>query len=168
MAARYNEGKAIDAVLRRIEARVAELRRGDGWSPDDQRDPDKDRRVDYVCTIGDQLYAFEHTGIEPFENQIKMEVHNRNLFEPVVAHFANKEPAREYWELHSPVEVSAGISGSKIKEVQSALIGWITANASALPVTRFGDRYPYSAQKNRRPACRFALRFIARPCRMAD
>ncbi|MDR3422486.1 MAG: hypothetical protein P4L00_01460 [Candidatus Acidoferrales bacterium] len=159
MAAGYNEGKAIDAVLRRIEARVAELRRGDGWSPDDQSDPDKDRRVDYVCTIGDQLYAFEHTGIEPFENQIEMEVHNRNLFEPVVAHFANKVPAREYWELHSPVEASVGISGGKIKQVQNALIGWITANASALPVTRFGDRYPYSAQKESTPGVpfRFAL-----------
>ena len=73
MAKRYNEGKAIDAVLRRIEAREATLRLGDGWSPDDQQDPDKDRRVDYVCTVGRQLYAFEHTGIEPFENQIKME-----------------------------------------------------------------------------------------------
>ena len=88
-----------------------------------------------------------------------MEVHNRNLFEPVVAHFANKVPAREYWELHSPVEASVGISGGKIKQVQNALIGWITANASALPVTRFGDRYPYSAQKESTPGVpfRFAL-----------
>jgi hypothetical protein len=49
-----------------------------------------------------------------------MEVHNRNLFEPVVAHFANNVPAREYWELHSPVEASVGISGGKIKQVQNA------------------------------------------------
>jgi hypothetical protein len=34
MAARYNEGKAIDAVLRRIEAREAVLRSNDGWSPE--------------------------------------------------------------------------------------------------------------------------------------
>ena len=47
-------------------------------SPDDQQDPDKDRRVDYVCTVGKQLYAFEHIGIEPFEQQIKMEVEDQN------------------------------------------------------------------------------------------
>src|SRR5947208_16983654 len=35
MAERYNEGKAIDAVLRRIEAREASARLNDGRSPDD-------------------------------------------------------------------------------------------------------------------------------------
>ena len=35
MAGRYNEGKAIDAVLRRIEARDHALRANDGRSPDD-------------------------------------------------------------------------------------------------------------------------------------
>jgi len=36
---RYNEWKAIDAVLRRIEAREQPSRRDDGRSPDDLRDP---------------------------------------------------------------------------------------------------------------------------------
>jgi hypothetical protein len=147
MAERYNEGKAIDAVLRRIEAREGSMRLGDGWSPDDQQDPDKDRRVDYVCTVGKQLYAFEHTGIEPFENQIKMEVDNQKLFAPVMAHFHNGVPVAEYWELHTPVEASVGLSGTKIKQVQTGLIAWIHANATTLPVTRFGDRYPYSAKR---------------------
>jgi hypothetical protein len=146
MAERYNEGKAIDAVLQRIEAREASLRLSDGWSPDDQQDPDKDRRVDYVCTVGKQLYAFEHTGIEPFENQIKMEVDNQKLFAPVMAHFRNGVPVAEYWELHTPVEASVGLSGTKIKQVQTRLIAWIQANAITLPVTRFGDRYRYSAK----------------------
>src|SRR5665213_1074176 len=79
MAGRYNEGKAIDAVLRRIEARDHALRANDGRSPDDLNDPDPLRRVDYVCTVGAVLYAFEHTGIEPFGNQIELEVHNLSL-----------------------------------------------------------------------------------------
>jgi hypothetical protein len=78
MADRYNEGKVIDAVLRCIEAREGAARLDDGWSPDDQQDPDKDRRVDYVCTVGRQLYAFEHTGIEPYENQIKWKCTTEN------------------------------------------------------------------------------------------
>lgn len=87
MAGRYNEGKAIDAVLRRIEARDQILRLNDGRSPDDLNDPDPLRRVDYVCTVGDVLYAFEHTGIEPFDNQIELEVHNRKLFGPLCERF---------------------------------------------------------------------------------
>ena len=159
MAARYNEGKAIDAVLRRIEAREALVRSNDGWSPDDEHDPDEGRRVDYVCTVGKQLYAFEHTGIEPFVKQIEMEVQNRILLEPVTAQFAGRVPKGEYWELHCPVEASVGVSGGKVGQVQTALITWITANASSLPLVRFGDRYPYSARKETAPGVpfRFAL-----------
>ncbi len=147
MADRYNEGKAIDAVLRYIEAREALSQLGDGHSPDDLKDADPERRVDYVCTVGNQLYAFEHTGIEPFENQIEMEVHNEKLFRPVMERFDRRAPAGEYWELHIPVEASVGLSGPKIKNVQTGLINWIAANSTMLPVTRFGNRYPYSAQK---------------------
>ena len=159
MAERYNEGKAIDAVLRRIEVREALSRLDDGWSPDDQQDPDEDRRVDYVCTVGRQLYAFEHTGIEPFDNQIEMEIHNRNLFAPVMTRFDSAALVGEHWQLHTPVEASVGLKGAKIKQVQTSLIAWIQANATTLPVTRFGDRYPYSAQRESAPGVpfRFAL-----------
>ena len=67
MAAMYNEGKAIDAVVRHIEARDACSRLSDGRSPDDEQDPDPKWRVDYFCTVGTQLHAF----VEPFPNQIK-------------------------------------------------------------------------------------------------
>jgi hypothetical protein len=39
MASRYNEGKAIDAVLRRIETRDRMARSSDGRSPDCLNDP---------------------------------------------------------------------------------------------------------------------------------
>ena len=147
MAKRYNEGKAIDAVLRRIEVRENASRLSDGHSPDDRQDPDAGRRVDYVCTIGTQLYAFEHTGIEPFENQVALEEHNKLLFAPVIACFDNRSSDAEYWELHHPVEAPVGLRGGKIKEVQEALISWIHTNVAALPLIRYGDRYPYSAHR---------------------
>jgi hypothetical protein len=155
VAARYNEGKAIDAVLRRIEARENASRLGDGRSPDDLRDPDPDRRVDYVCTVGNQLYALEHTGIEPFDNQIQMEVRNAALFDPIIARFDNRTSDAEYWELHHPIEAADGLSGGKIKPVQNALITWMETNAATLPVVRYGDRYPYSAYRESIPGVPF-------------
>ena len=140
MVERYNEGKAIDAVLRRIEARERSSRRDDGRSPDDLRDPDPQRRVDYVCTVGDRLYAFEHTGIEPFDNQIEMEVHNRALFGPVVERFDEKRSDGEFWELYVPVEASVGLRGAEVNRVRDALIRWIETNAASFPLTRYGDR----------------------------
>jgi hypothetical protein len=134
MASRYNEGKAIDAVLRLIETRDRVVRKNDGFSPDDLNDPDPLRRVDYVCTVGKKLYAFEHTGIEPFADQIKLEVQNRTLFAPIERQFSNRRD-RELWELHVPVEASANLIGAEVKLVQDALIAWIKVNASRLPVT---------------------------------
>jgi hypothetical protein len=140
MARRYHEGKAIDAVLRRIEARDHALRLNDVRSPDDLNDPDPLRRVDYVCTVGNALCAFEHTGIEPFGNQIELEVHNRNLFEPIRERFSNRSD-RELWELHFPVEASAGLRGAQIERVRDLLIQWIETNAPRMPVTLLYDRY---------------------------
>jgi hypothetical protein len=147
MAERYNEGKAIDAVLRRIEARENLSRREDGRSPDDLRDSDPERRVDYVCPVGQQLYAFEHTGIEPFENQITLEEHNRKLFAPVIERFDNRSSDTEFWEFYHTVEATDAMSSAKLKTVQNALISWIGSNAATLPLIRYGDRYPYSASR---------------------
>src|SRR5271156_6766711 len=140
MAGRYNEGKAIDAVLRRVEARAHAFRLSDDRSPDDLNDSDPLRRVDYVCTVGNKLYAFEHTGIEPFGNQIELEVHNRKLFRAIIERFDHRRD-REFWELHVPVEASAGLTGSQVNRVRDALINWIEANAASLPVTLLYDRY---------------------------
>ena len=141
LARRYNEGKAIDAVLRRIEARDHALRLNDGRSPDDLNDPDLLRRVDYVCTVGNALYAFEHTGIEPFANHIELQVHNSNLFGPVNERFDQKRVDPEFWELHVPVDASAGLKGTQINRVRDALVEWIKGNAERFPPTRFGDSY---------------------------
>ena len=157
MAPRYNEGKSIDAVLRQIEAREKLTRLDDGRSPDDLHDTDPERRVDYACTVGEQLYAFEHTGIEPFENQIEMGVHNANLFRPIIERFDNRTSDAEYWELMYPVEAAIGLVGAKIKTVQSALAEWIEANWSALPLTRYGDKYPYPTQRETIPGVPFRV-----------
>jgi hypothetical protein len=57
---RFSEGKALDAVLRRIEEREMRQRGNDGRSPEEQRHP---WPIDYACTLGGQLFAIEHTGI---------------------------------------------------------------------------------------------------------
>ncbi len=140
MASRYNEGKAIDAVLRHIESRDQCVRSNDGRSPDDLNDPDPRRRVDYICTVGKTLYAFEHTGIEPFADQIELEVHNQTLFAPIATRFSNRSD-REFWEFHVPVDASASLAGAQVRDVQHALIAWVEANASRFPLTLLYDKY---------------------------
>ena len=98
------------------------------------------RRVDYVCTVGRLLYAFEHTRIEPFPNQIRLADHNQKLFDPIIGRFDHRED-REVWDLYVPVDASAGLTGDEVEQMQSALIKWIEANASRIPVApRYGRR----------------------------
>ena len=66
---RFSEGKACDAVIRHIEAREGNARQ-DVRSPEQQGDV---APVEISCSIGGQLFVFEHTGIEPFEGQIEIE-----------------------------------------------------------------------------------------------
>ncbi len=86
------------------------------------------------------LYAFEHTGIEPFADQIVLEVQNRKLFGPIVERFSNRGD-RELWELHVPVEASAGLTSRQVGRVRDALIKWVELNADRFPVTLLYDRY---------------------------
>ena len=104
-----NEGKALEAVLRFIESRDNTLRENDGWSPDDPKDPDPDeqRRVDYVCTVGRLIYAFEHTRVEPFSNQIRLEDHNQKLFGPIIERFDHRGD-QEIWDLLVPRRLPLG------------------------------------------------------------
>jgi hypothetical protein len=140
MADSNNEGKALDAVLRFIEARDNDLRENDGWSPDDPKNPDPDplRRVDYVCTVGRLLYAFEHTRIEPFPNQIRLADQNKKLFDPVSERFDHRAD-QEVWDLYFSVEASAGLTANDVARVQDALIKWVEANVACIPVVpRYG------------------------------
>jgi hypothetical protein len=159
MANRDNEGKALDAVLRFIETRDNALRKDLGRSPDDPNDPDPDplRRIDYVCTIGQTLYAFEHTRIEPFPNQIRLAEHNQKLFDPVIERFDHR-PDLEVWDLYVPVEASATVND--VGQVQQALVKWIDANWERISVVPRYERRADSLswEKAERVPFRFSLR----------
>src|ERR1700730_719649 len=94
----YNEGKACDAVIRRIEAR-------EGKGRERVRLPDREGHSDPIelaCHIGDRLYAFEHTGIEPFAGHMEMEGQASFLFRPIEQLLAGKLPPGDTFELGIP------------------------------------------------------------------
>jgi hypothetical protein len=95
---RFNEGKACDAVLRHLERRA-------GATRTTVRFPDKEGHpapVELVCTIGEQLYAMEHTGIEPFEGHMRGNAEDERLIQPIVAGVAGHLPPEEEFQLQIP------------------------------------------------------------------
>lgn len=75
----FNEGKACDAVIRRIEAR-------EGHTRTELRFPEREHHsapVELTCRIGHHLFAFEHTSIEPFERLTELEAKAGAHFKPI-------------------------------------------------------------------------------------
>jgi len=68
MGGKFKEGLACEAIFRRLESRDQRVRAN-------VRFPEKEQHafsVEATFEIGDQLYAMEHTAIEPFEGHMKM------------------------------------------------------------------------------------------------
>jgi hypothetical protein len=65
----FHEGKACDAVIRRIEER-------EGGKRQNLRLPERERHlapIELACEIAGRLFALEHTGIEPFAGHMRLE-----------------------------------------------------------------------------------------------
>jgi len=131
---RFNEGKACDAILRRLEAR-------EGARRTNVRSPERDRHpapVELVCEIGDRLFAIEHTGIEPFFGHMQLEAEAGVHVKPIEAMVAGRLPPNEHFELHLPVKATRGLKGNALRRVHEIIASWIIETAPALPIARFG------------------------------
>ena len=127
-----NEGRACDAVIRRIEEREGNLRR-DIFSPERDNHP---ARVELVCSIGDKQFAFEHTRIEPFERYIKLEAKEQEHFQPIRDKLKGRLPPNEHFVLHLPVKATLALKPSRLETVQDAIVEWVKLKAPTLPIAR--------------------------------
>jgi hypothetical protein len=96
----FNEGKASDAVMRRIEER-------EGGERKDIRLHDRDggrAAVELTCLIAGRLFAIEHSGIEPFEGHMQLEANAVKYLQPIQAQVAPILPANDQFVLEYPSE----------------------------------------------------------------
>jgi hypothetical protein len=131
----FNEGKVCDAIICHLEAR-------EGAPRADLRSPEKERHgapVELVCRIGQKLFAFEHTGIEPFEGHMQMEAEAKRHIEPIRAALAGALPSTEVFELHIPAKAFQGRKKPEISQIQDAIVLWVRQRAPTLPIRRYAD-----------------------------
>ena len=131
---RFHEGKACDAIIRRIEQRERAVRQN-------LRSPEHDRHpapIELSCEIAGKLFAFEHTGIEPFAGHLQLEAEAVTHFKPIELMLAGSLPATEHFELHIPLKATQGLKGVAIRRIHEALVPWIKQTAPSLPVARLG------------------------------
>jgi len=145
-----HEGKCCDAVVRHLEERRgvsrANVRRHDN-------DPNQEARVELTFTIGDQMFAMEHTAIEPFEGFLEQNnspMHTLRDIEPaLLACLPNDSDFRIYIAVR-PFE---GAAKSEIAVIKARLVEWLCATGAASPITRFGQHS--GAQPTRPPGLAF-------------
>lgn len=153
MTTQFHEGKVLDAVLRRIEARDSVARGADVRSPENERHP---APIDLACSLGGRLFAFEHTGIEPFARQIEMERHNEALFGDIPARLEGVVPKTESYRLEVPVEATAGLKRADLPAIKEAILNWTAETGPTIAASPYG-RLKTPARKVRPPGVPFDL-----------
>jgi hypothetical protein len=149
-----NEGKVLDAVIRRIEAR-------DGVSRAEMRDPEAEKHaspVDQVCTLNGVLHAFEHTEIEPFSDHIQNMKHNSELLDPVMDELAGFAKATECFQLLVPITASVGVARPDHDKVRVALLDWVRKTAPGIQPVPYASRH--NAQEVQPPGVPFPVRLV--------
>jgi hypothetical protein len=78
-----HQDETCEGIIRYLEIRAHALRR-DVCVRDQGNHTSPDARVEMTFRLGEQLYAIEHTGIEPFDGFMEHQNRAHALFNPLV------------------------------------------------------------------------------------
>jgi len=124
-----NEGKVCDAIVRRLEEREQRKRTDLCWP---ERENHKSA-VEIAFKLGDQLYALEHTLIEPFEGHMRMEAQTEKLFTPIISALKDALGEDALFELYLRLNALDGRKPAELSRIQQAIIAWVKATAPTIP-----------------------------------
>jgi hypothetical protein len=130
-----NEGKVCEAIVRQLEAREGTTR------ADVQRPDEANRRtaaVELTWWLGSQLYALEHTAVEPFDDYMRMTNEGGRHYDPILAALQTGLPP-DVFELHVPAMALVGCNKLELPKIQAAIIAWVRETGPALKVRRYKE-----------------------------
>jgi hypothetical protein len=110
--------RVCEAIVQRLEQRLKAPRMDMRW-PEDERHPFP---VEIAFTIAGQLFALEHTGIEPFEGHVQMDAEADRLFKPIVDALNNALGTAAVFELIIPANAFRGMKMPEVRRVQQAAL----------------------------------------------
>jgi hypothetical protein len=134
----FHEGEACDAVIRVLDAKAGRTRH-------DVDSPEQNGHyapIELTCHIGDRLFAFEHTGIEPFAGHVKFQAEARKHIDPILVMLAGKLPPDDVFELHMPAMAMQGRRAREVAQIQIALAAWIKATAPTVKAVPYASYDP--------------------------
>jgi hypothetical protein len=138
----FHETETCEGIIQHLEQRQCAWR-SDVQIRDRGSETSADARVEMTFRLGDQLYAIEHTGIEPFDGFMTHQNRAASLFLPVQAAVAATLGSvlanGVVIEMHLPIDAFTDRKMPQVRAIQAALLAWITATAPTLPPRRYAD-----------------------------
>ena len=148
----FHEGMACDAVIQTLEVRMGMTRR-------DLRSPEKERAIapiEFTFKIADLLFAFEHTGIEPFAGPVRLSAEATRDLDPIKHKVTGQLPPDDHFELLMPARAMQGLKRREREQAQEALANWVQVTAPTLPRANWG-RYVLPIKKVMPPGVPFEV-----------
>jgi hypothetical protein len=138
----FHQEETCEGLIRHLEIRESQTRR-DVRVRDIGNHTPAHARVEMTFWLGEQLYAMEHTGIEPFEGFLEHQNRAPALFAPLEAEVAAAlgallEPGVVI-EMHMPIDAFDELDMRHVRRLQSALVEHVRATAPTLPVRKYAD-----------------------------
>jgi hypothetical protein len=93
--------------------------------------------------LGEQFYAMEHTGIEPFDGFMEHQNRAPALFKPleagIIAALSTFLTPGVVIEMHMPIDAFKGRKMREVRALQSALIEHVRLIVPTLPIRKYAD-----------------------------
>jgi hypothetical protein len=135
----FDQDRVCEAIIRHLEAREGHPR-SDVCLRDQGTDiAGVDARVEMTFRIGAQLYALEHTGIEPFDGFVEMNNEAGRLFEPLRQSLTGLLDPHSTFDLNIQLHALRGRKMNDVKKRHDALRQWVLDTAPTIPKRPYGD-----------------------------
>jgi hypothetical protein len=138
----FHQIETCEGIIQHIERREGATRH-DVQLRDIDNHTSPNARVEMTFRLGSQLYAVEHTGIEPFEGFMEHQNRAPTLFKPLEEGIA--EALTELLvpgvviEMHIPIDAVTGRKMPEVRLLQAALIEHVRTIAPTLPIRKYAD-----------------------------
>jgi hypothetical protein len=139
---KFCERETCEGIIRYLERREGATR-CDVQVRDRGNHTPADARVEMTFRLGKQLYAIEHTGIEPFDGFMEHQNRASTLFTPLEADIAaalrTLLTPGVVIEMHIPIDAFMSKKMPEVRALQAALTAHVRLTAPTLPARRYAD-----------------------------
>ena len=146
---KFHQEETCEGIIQHLEAREGKTRRDVCERNKGNHMASSEARVEMTFWLGDQLYALEHTGIEPFDGFMELQNTASRRVEPfranITSELSSLSATGVMLVMDLPADAFVG-STNQVAAIHSALIKYVTTTAATLPIGKNYRAQPVTSQ----------------------